>query len=72
MFLHLKKKYLMVWLNFFFEGPKCLVRGAEVFFARGQSVFSRGAEMFWRGAKVSFQKGAEGAELVGAKVSKHL
>ena len=45
------------------QGPKCLFR-------RGRSVFSRGAEVSWRGAKVSFRKGAEGAEVVGAKVFK--
>ena len=53
-------------------GTEVSLGEGEVSLARGQSVFSRGAEMFWRGAKVSFQKGAEGAELVGAKVSKHL
>ena len=43
----------------FCKGPKCLLQGAEVYFARGRSVFSRGAEVSWRGAEVSFPKRAE-------------
>ena len=41
------------------QGPKCLLKGAEVSFARGRSVFSRGAEVSWRGAEVPFPKRAE-------------
>ena len=41
------------------QGPKCLLLGAEVSFARGRSVFSLGAEVSCRGAEVSFPKRAE-------------
>ena len=50
------------------QGPKCLLLGAEVSFARSQSIFSRWAEVTWRGDEVYFRKEAEGAEVVGAEV----
>ena len=52
------------------EGPKRILPGAEVSFARGWSVFSRRAEVYWGWAKVYLPKGAERAEAVVADVYK--
>ena len=46
--------------SFFYEEPKCLLRGTEVSFTRGRSVLSRGAEVSWPWHKRLFQKGRSG------------
>ena len=53
------------------QGPKCLLLGAEVSFARGRSVFNEGPKCLDEGPKCLFQKGPKcpnGAKVVGAKV----